>query len=165
MWKMYKRIKKFSTFFFSVIVSASLSCHDIFLRHITYCVLIKISELSLFVIFILIIIDNIKRKTFSTNILLSNIINPGSVWLFLTSGCFRRMWRFMEARVETFVPHRWQLWASTFSWVNCMCFCSIYCVTYFLSQTEQENVFPTAKERKMRVNILNCFTVIKPNSV
>lgn len=42
------------------------------------------------------------------------------------------------------VPHSWQLWASTLSWVSCTCFCSMYSVTYFLSHTEHVHCLPTA---------------------
>ena len=62
----------------------------------------------------------------------------------LTSGCLRRMCLLMEALVDTLVPHSWQLWASTLSWVSCTCFCSMYSVTYFLSHTEHVHCLPTS---------------------
>lgn len=69
---------------------------------------------------------------------------PGGGGGPLTSGCLRRMCLLMEARVDTLVPHSWQLWASTLSWVSCTCFCSMYSVTYFLSHTEHVHCLPTA---------------------
>lgn len=66
----------------------------------------------------------------------------------LTSGCLRRKCRFMEARVDTLVPQRWQDWASTFSCVRWTCFCSIYSVRYFLSQVAHVHVLPTATIQK-----------------
>ena len=73
----------------------------------------------------------------------------------LTSGCLRRMWRFMEARVDTLVPHRWQDWASTLSWVRCTCFCSMYSVRYFLSHVPQVHVLPTVDgEGQRRVTLV-----------
>lgn len=66
----------------------------------------------------------------------------------LTSGCLRRMCLLMEARVDTLVPHSWQLCASTLSWVSWTCFCSMYSVTYFLSHTEQVHCLPTSYTHK-----------------
>lgn len=76
----------------------------------------------------------------------NNTTVKNSCWTVgdLTSGCLRRRWRFMEALVDTLVPHRWQDWASTFSCVRWMCFCSMYSVRYFLSQVTHVHVFPTA---------------------
>lgn len=74
----------------------------------------------------------------------------------LTSGCLRRMCLLMEARVDTLVPHSWQLCASTLSCVSCTCFCSMYSVTYFLSHTEHVHCLPTShvargEEKEVRV--------------
>lgn len=70
-----------------------------------------------------------------------------SLW-GLTSGCLRRRWRFMEARVDTLVPQSWHDWASTFSCVRWTCFCSMYSVRYFLSHVAHVHVLPTAERGK-----------------
>lgn len=67
---------------------------------------------------------------------------------WLTSGCLRRRCRFMDARVDTFVPQRWHDWASTFSWVRWTCFCSMYSVRYFLSHVAHVHVLPTAARKR-----------------
>lgn len=74
------------------------------------------------------------------------------------SGCLRRRCRFMEARVDTLVPHRWQDWASTFSWVRWTCFCSMYSVRYFLSHVSHFHVFPTAAEKVRKSSTLQSST-------